>query len=82
MASPRPNTGVVGADALGPAVERLDEGGHELRGEASAPVFSMVSHGVSRASAPVVTHDGPCVRQVVDDGVVHEVGRQLKQEGV
>ena len=43
------DAGVVGADAFGAALERLDERGDELRRRASSPVFSTVS--TTRAGA-------------------------------
>ncbi len=75
------DAGVVGADAVGAATERLDQRGHQLAGVSCSPVFSTVSS------------DGPARRwscdphravlgQVVDDRVVHEVRRHLQQQGV
>ena len=71
---------VVGADALGAALERLGERGDQLRGELLAGVLDGEHHAAG--CALVVTHTVPCVGQVVDDRVVHEVRRQLQQERV
>jgi hypothetical protein len=74
-----PDTRVVGPHALGAALERLGERGDQLSGELLAGVLDGEVHalGVRGGRDP----HGAVSGQVVDDGVVHEVRRQLQQEG-
>jgi hypothetical protein len=70
---------VVGADAVGAALERLGERGDQLRGELLAGVLDGELHarGVGAGRDP----HGALVGQVVDYRVVDEVRGHLLQEG-
>ena len=74
------DTCVVAVYALGAALKRLDERGNQLWSEFLAGVFDGERHalGVNAGRDP---HGAP-FGQVVDDGVVDEVRRQLQQERV
>ncbi len=69
---------MVGADAFGAPLERFDERGSQIRGEFLAGVLDTEHHsrGMNAGGDP----HGALFRQVVDDRVVHEVGRHLQQE--
>ena len=71
---------VVGAYALGAALKRLRERGHQLRGELLTGVLDGEHHGLG-VNARGDPH-GAIFRQVVDDRVVDEVRRHLQQERV
>src|SRR5918993_4051487 len=74
------DTCVVRAYAVGAAPKRLAEGGEQLWGQVAAGVLHGEGNrlGVDRGREP---HCAP-FGQVVDDRVVHEVGRHLQQERV
>jgi hypothetical protein len=72
------HTCVVGVYAFGATLERLDKRGNQPGGKVLPDVFDPEQHigGMNAGSDPY----GAPVGQVVDDGVVHEVRRQLEQE--
>jgi hypothetical protein len=72
------DTCVVGMYAFGAAKEWLDQPGHQRLGEPLAGVFHTENHAfwVDAGRDP----HSAVFREVVDDGVVHEVGAQLQQE--
>lgn len=69
---------VVGAHALGAALEWFRERRGQLWGERRAGVFDREHHSPG-ADAGVDPHSA-LFRQVVDDRVVHEIRRELQQE--
>jgi hypothetical protein len=69
---------VVGVHALGPALERLCQRGNGLWGELLAGVHDGEHDGVGLTARG--DPDRAPFGQVVHDGVVHQVRRQLEQE--
>src|SRR4029453_710102 len=74
------DAGVVGAYASGAALKRLPDRGTQLWSELLAGVLDSEHHtlGVNAGRDP----HGALFRQVMDDGVVHEVHSHLQQERV
>jgi hypothetical protein len=74
------HTCVVGADAFRATLKRLGKRGNQPGGKVLPSVFDREYHivGVNARSDPY----GAVLRQVVDDGVVYEVRRQLEQERI
>jgi hypothetical protein len=71
---------VLGAYASAAALKGLAKRGNQLWGELLAGVLDGQHHGLG-VSAGRDPH-GAVFRQVVDDGVVHEVRSHLQQERV
>ena len=73
-----PDAGVVGAYPLGTTLKRLRQGGDELWGEhrpgALDPECHRLGLGAGRDPHRAVS------RQIVDDPVAHQVGRQLEKK--
>ena len=75
------DAGVVGADAFGAALERLDERGDQLRGELLAGVLDREHHTLGRRTL-VVTHTVPCSGRLWTIALCTRFVRQLQQERV
>jgi hypothetical protein len=71
------DAGMVTAGTFGAALERLGEGRDELRGELRAGVLDREHDGLGAAGG--LDPHGAVLGEVVNDGVVHEVGGQLQQ---